>query len=333
MRKLLLLLIIASSLWGGYWFVGKSAVETGLRSWIDQRRSDGWAADYTELKTRGFPNRFDTSITDLSLADPATGLAWELPVFQILALSYKPNHIIAVFAQDQVLATPNQRITISNETMRGSVVFEPGTDLTLQRSSFILEDLKFSSSKGWSSSLGSGSFATRQSVAIPLAHDIAFSAQGLSPSTTLRDRLDPTGALPESLETLSLDLTAGFTAPWDRFAIERARPQLTSLDVKNINARWGDLDLRMAGELQVGTDGVPEGKITIRAENWRDMIALAKNSGSLSDGLASGLERALALVAGMSGDKDVLEADLTFSRGRMSLGILPLGPAPKLILR
>jgi hypothetical protein len=47
-------------------------------------------------------------------------------------------------------------------------------------------------------------------------------------------------------------------------------------------------------------------------------------------GTAEGL---LGVVAGLSGDPEVIDAELGFSNGRMFLGPLPLGRAPRLLLR
>jgi hypothetical protein len=44
------------------------------------------------------------------------------------------------------------------------------------------------------------------------------------------------------------------------------------------------------------------------------------------------VETGLTFVAGMTGGTDRLEAPLTFAGGRMALGPIPLGPAPRLYL-
>ena len=95
---------MASALWGGYWFIGSAGFEKGLAAWFDERRSAGWVADYSDIKTRGFPNRFDTTISDLELADTRAGLAWSAPFFQIFTLSYRPNHIVVALRKVSTLS-------------------------------------------------------------------------------------------------------------------------------------------------------------------------------------------------------------------------------------
>ena len=120
MRNLIILIIAACMLWGGYWFAGSRAVQSGLTGWFSDQQRNGWIVEYSALKTRGFPNRFDTTITDLTLVDPRSGVAWLLPNFQIFALSYKPNHIIAVWPERQSIKLP------ANLRDCGRVLFRQG---------------------------------------------------------------------------------------------------------------------------------------------------------------------------------------------------------------
>jgi len=333
MRKIAVLVFTAAFLWGGYWFIGSRAVENGLATWLSDRQNDGWVAEYSKLNTIGFPSRFDTLITDLELADPRTGVAWSTQRLEIFALSYRPNHIIVSLPESQTLASPYERITITNDTIRGSVVFEPDTLLALERSSFELDNVALTSDLGWSTKIKTGRFATRQTVAAINTHDISFEASGVTPSKSLKRSLDPAGLLPNEFETLTINSTMAFDAPWDRLAIEQARPQIQTLDLKDLRAKWGDLEFRAAGELQVNAAGVPTGTITIKAVNWQDMLQIAVGAGLIPTQMAPTVERALAFLAGMSGNPKTLDAPLAFKNGSITLGPIPLGPAPLLIIR
>lgn len=333
MIRLVTIILAAGLLWAGYWVVGATAVEKGLGAWLDARRAEGWVADYSALSTAGFPNRFDTTLSDLHLADPDTGVAWDAPFFQIFALSYKPHHIIAVWPPSQALSSPLEKLALDSEVMRASVVFEPGTDLVLERSSFELQDLSLISDQGWSATLEEGSFATRQSVGAPLAHDIAFSARNVVPSASALQIIDPGDLLPDAFETLSLDATVTFDAPWDRFAIEDKRPQITALKLKILKAQWGQLDLWAAGALEVDAEGYPTGKITVKAKNWREMLQIGVGMGLIPEDFAPTLESGLGLLAQLSGNPATIDAPLNFDGRTVSFGPIPLGPAPRLVLR
>ncbi|CAN0602740.1 unnamed protein product, partial [Ectocarpus sp. 12 AP-2014] len=124
-----------------------------------------------------------------------------------------------------------------------------------------------------------------------------------------------------------------FDAPWDRFALEKARPQVRSLLLENLSARWGDVTFRAAGELDVDEQGIPDGRITIKAVEWRQMLAMAVNAGLVPQALTNSAESGLGLLAALSGDPDTLDVPLGFSGGRMSLGPIPIGPAPLIVIR
>lgn len=333
MRKLIVLILVLATLWGGYWVVGSRAVEHGLAGWIAARRAEGWAADYAELNTVGFPSRFDTTLTQLRLADPETGLAWTMPFFQILALSYKPNHIIAVWPDRQTLATPEQSIEIAGDKIQGSVVFRPGTDLALERTDIVAQGVALTSSAGWNAALEQGRFAIHRHELAEASYRLGADILALEPSEPMRRALDPLGTLPRRIETLRLDATLDFDRPWDRFAIEDARPQPVRIELDDLRATWGELDLRAAGDLVIGDGGLPEGRITVKATNWREMLALGVSAGLVPQGLAPTIARGLEVLAGLSGSPQTLDAPLSFQKGFVSFGPIPLGPAPRFVLR
>ncbi len=332
MRYLLVICGVAAVLWSGYWVIGSRAVEAGLRDWLDARAADGWMAEYSDLRTVGFPNRFDTTITDLELADPATGLAWSAPFVQILQLSYEPDHIIAAWPQTQTFASPYQRVTVGSDQIRASAVFRPGTDLELDHSSFVLKNLVLTSNAGWSAEVTGGLFATRRAATGQNAHDIGFDVKDVRPADALLTRLDPAGLLPRGIERLRIDATLGFDAPWDRHAIESERPAITDIDLNLLQANWGKLDLWAAGTLSVDANGVPTGSITVRARNWREMLQIGVAAGWVPEDIADTLESGLGLIASLAGNPKELDVPLSFARGRVSLGPIPLGPAPRFSL-
>ncbi len=332
MRLLALVIAVAALGWGGYWFVGAAALERALIGWIDERRADGWQAEYSHIKTRGFPNRFDTTLTGLMLADPATGVAWSAPFFQILSLSYRPNHIIAVWPQTHTLSTPLQTIEIFSDSTTGSVVFRADTALTLDRSQFVVENLVVRSSGELSLKARELRFATRPAVGRALAHDIGIDAAGVDPGGWL-DEVARSNDLPAEFSALKVDASILFDAPWDRFAVERARPQPRQIDITEVRAAWGEMDFRMAGKLEVDEAGVPTGALSVQARNWRDMLKLAVATGTVHPDAAPAIETGLEFLSGLTGNSSHIDATLNFRGGFIGIGPIPLGPAPRIFIR
>lgn len=332
MRALVWIIGIAAALWSGYWFVGSSGTETVLKSWLEDRRGAGWAVNYNSLDTVGFPNRFDTTLTGIELADPKTGVAWSAPMFQLLTLSYAPNHVIAVFPDTQRLSSPYEKLDIESRDMRASLVVEPDLALTLDRMTLTAEGARITSSAGWTTAVESVLLATRQNGDAQV-HDVAFNTLGLTLPDPIKRALDPTGLLPMLVTEMKLDATISFDAPWDLDAIERRRPAITALALRDMSAAWGGLQVRVAGDLTVDAQGIPEGSLDVRAVNWRDMLEVLQANGTLPADLGPIAEAALNALANASGNPNTLDAPLNLRGGFIRLGPIPLGPAPRLVIR
>lgn len=333
MNRLIIIILVVSAIWMGLWAVGSIVLDRQLTNWVETRRAEGWAADVGDIDVNGFPNRFDTTLTDVSLADPATGVAWTAPFTQFLSLAYKPHQVIAVLPPEHRFSTPLQTLTITHDQAKGSLFLEPSTSLPLDRAIVVLNDLALASTLGWDMTLSEGRFAAEKVPATAHSYRIGAELQALTPSVGLRNALDPGAVLPTTIETMRLDATLDFTAPWDRFAIETARPQVRHIDLGDLSTRWGNVNFRAAGELSVDEAGVPTGRITVKAVEWRTLLDMAIGTGLLADTFRPALESALELMASLEGRPDTLDAPLTFENGYVSFGPIPLGPAPRIILR
>ncbi|MFU8835668.1 DUF2125 domain-containing protein [Roseovarius autotrophicus] len=333
MRLLLAVLILGASLWGGYWFVGSRGIEAGFSRWFDARRTDGWVAETRALDVQGFPNRFDTAFTDLALADPRSGLAWEVPYFQINALSYRPNHVIAVWPERQLLATPQEKFLLESRDMRASLVIAPDTALAPRRMTLTAGFLRVTPQgrTDETSALSALSLAAERLEGFD--YRLGLRAEGLTLAAPWHTLLDPENRLPRQISGVTADLTVTFDKPWDRSAIERARPQPTRIKVALANGRWGDLHLQAAGTVDVDARGFPEGEITLKARNWREIVTLMRVAGVLPESMAQTVENGLGMMARMAGNPETLDVPLGFSDGRVWLGPVPIGPAPLLRLR
>lgn len=330
MIRLIVIVLVLSLSWMVWWGFGQAAYEKGLSSWVEDRQREGWVAEYAELNTVGFPNRFDTTLTDLNLADPETGVAWSAPMVQILSLAYKPHQVIAVLPPGHVFSTPLEKLTIVHEDARASLFLRPTPSLALDRARVVTKALEVTSDVGGTVRLAEGRFAFETVAAADNAYRLGAEVAELQPAETVRRLLDPGGILPESVETMRVDADLRFDRPWDRHAVEAARPQFTAIDLTDLSARWGRVTFRAAGEVTVDPQGVPEGQVTLRAVEWRKLLAMAHSAGLLPTNLVGPVENALEL---MSGRTDTLDATLTFRSGTTWLGLVPLGPAPNLRLR
>ncbi|WP_138934918.1 DUF2125 domain-containing protein [Roseovarius arcticus] len=338
MRILLAICLALAAAWAGYWFIGSTAVKSGITAWFDARQSEGWLAEYSDLSVQGFPSRFDTTLTDLRLSDPVSGLGWEAPFFQLLTLSYTPNHVIAVWPHEQRITSPEGTYTLASRDMRASLVVEASTAVALKRATMTAEGLAWTPEAGGdAAAVEALRLAAERLDDAPDTGDaryhLGLAAEGVAPAASRLALVDPEGTLPRVLDTLNADITVDFSAPWDRLAIENARPQPTHIEMKRVAASWGVMTLEGSGTLDVDPQGFPTGTITVKARNWREMLALAERAGALTPDAATMAENALGLVASGSGNGKTLEVPLRFEGGRIWLGPLPIGDAPILRLQ
>jgi len=328
-KRLLIVILVAAGLWSAYWFVGASGTKSALTSWFDQRRAEGWVADYSDFGVRGFPNRFDATWRDLSVADPATGVALDMPIFQILALSYRPNHVIAVGPHEMQIATPQDKFTLTSDQLRASLRLKAGTALELEQAQMEGANLELSGAD--TGALDQLNLATQRTGDTTYRYGVE--ATGLTPPVTmLRDLMGDT-ALPERMESTQLDATVTFDKPWDRSALETARPQPQQIDLANLRAKWGVMELQATGDLTMDELGYASGTLAVQATNWRDMVEIAQQSGALPENAAEMVIGVLGMAAQSSGNPDKLDAEITLRNGQAMLGFIPLGPVPPIRLR
>ena len=330
MRRTLVIVAALALAWGGYWWSGATATERAFRGWLDARAAKGWTATYESVETHGFPSRFDTTVRDLDLSPPGAPWAWHAPLFQTLMLSYQPNRAIAAWIGPQTISTPAGRIDLDSERLRASMRLGVSTALPLVAFTAVAEDLDVAAELGWRLSATEARLATEATPAAPNGQRLGVTLVGLSPPATLRALVDPEGTMPEALDRFHLDAVLGFDAPWDRFALEDRAPRLTELALRDATFAWGDLAIAADGAVAIDAQGVPEGRITLRIENWRRLLGLLRATDVVGPGAAPLTERAMEVLAGLSPDPGVIEAPLSFQRGFVSLGPIPLGRAPRL---
>jgi len=328
MRVLLGVVAVLAALWSGWWLIGSTAKQNAIDSWLNQRRAAGWTVAYSDFRVVGFPNRFDSRFTGLELHDPISGLGWKTPLFHILALSYRPNHIIAAFANSQIVSLPLEDVTIESSEMMASVTFEPDTLLAVRETLLRTKALRMVGESGWQMGARSLDLSTRRNAGTAFAHDVVFDAVSVAPTAAFRRNLDPKGRLPAQIARVFLDMVLGFDAPWDRVAIESGAPEVTRISLNGLNVVWGDLGLAGSGALDVAPDGVISGRIDLEVRNWPGVLDLFASTGVLPVETIGTIRAGLTLLTSGSADPTLLRVPLILSDGAMALGPVPLGGAP-----
>lgn len=333
MARLLKILIAAGLIWSAYWYAAGYALRRGVSNWFIAREESGWQAEFADISTTGYPLLHVNTLTSPALADPATGTAWQADWLELESPAIWPGRQTLRFPPTpQRLSYFDRTLVIVATDMAAELRLHPGIALELERMALV--------SGNWDITGSSGPVLSGQTLTLsmeqaeqPRSYHYDIGAKGFSPGDGLRQLASVTDTLPPSFETLSVDMDVTFDRVWDRRALEEGRPQPVAIDLNLLEMQWGELKVMAAGEVAVNDQGVPTGAITVKAENWREMLAMADAAGDIPPRALDAAERALKLLARMGGNPNALDVQLNLRDGFVALGPFPLGPAPRLILR
>jgi hypothetical protein len=333
MIRLLKILVVLGLAWSAYWYGSGYLVRKGVAGWFNQRAALGWQADFADITTSGFPLRHATTLTSPALADPANGTAWQADWLIMDNPAIWPGKQTLLFPPTvQRLSYLDQTVELRAADMVADFHLAPGTALEVQRMALTTGPWVISAEAA--DILGGQALTvSMQETEQPATYQFNISVPQFTPDESLRQPNSAAAALPSTFETLALDMTVGFDRPWDRRALEERRPQPRTIDLRLAQAAWGALSLFAAGQLTVDDNAVPTGTVTLKAENWRDMLAIARQSGVIPEIAEEPTAKILNLLSRVSGNPDTLDVELTLRDGMMFMGILPLGPAPYIYLR
>jgi hypothetical protein len=334
MRRVLLVLAAAVALWAAWWPLAAWRSVSATEGWLEARRDAGWQAEWADVEIRGFPLSYVRTILAPELADPDTGWAWRAPDIT-LARARHPElaqpGLVVQFPPEQEVRTPEQRLTVAGGLLQAEMRLD-GPEAQLEGATLTAQALGVTSDAGWQASLAAGRLTAIASAAVPGVMTVTLSGEGLALPSETAERLRRADLAPGTVERIQGEAEVTFDRAWDIAALEETRPQPRRIVIKNAALRWGALDLRVAGTLDVGEGGVPDGELLVKATNWREILAAARATGTLPDGVADAAEGALELVSRLAGSPRTLDIPLVFRDGRTRLGPVPVGPTPLLSL-
>ncbi len=333
MRRLIRFVVFVALVWSAYWFVAGYGLRNAITAWFDRQQDLGWQADFSKVSTAGYPTRHVTRLNNPALADPVNGTAWSADWIEFQSPAIWPGRQVLRFADTpQRVSYFDQTTTVQATDLQAELNLQPGVALVLEKMALTAGQWGLNDGDEVQAAGDTLNLVMAQEGA-PEAYAIGAKMDGFEPGEDLRRLMRSASTLPQTFETLEFEAFVEFDKPWDRSAIEEGRPQPVAIDLRLAEVKWGELRLFATGELDVDDQGIPTGEIALKAENWRDMVAMANAAGALPDQAVDPVNRALHFMAGLGGNPNALDLQLNFRDGFVALGPLPLGPAPRLILR
>lgn len=312
MRRLTYLILFLAGAYATYWFVGANRVTAGFESALTQMQAEGWTAR-ADVATRGFPSRFDTTLSDVSIGGPAADWGYSAAFVQTLALSYRPNNVILVLPETQRITSPADLGTLNAQRLRASATVKPNLALAFDDLTAEGEALTYTSDAGWNMTLDQLLVAARLQQDRSSTYDVYAKL----------DQFTLPGAAGLITETI-VDADVRLQAPLDRTTQEVRIEQIV---VSALRMVWSGVVLSGEGQLDVDANGTPEGQVLLRVENWQALIPRLVEIGAFDPDVGRTAQTMGVILAQGS---DTLTLPLKYENGFGFLGPLPLGPAPKL---
>lgn len=334
MRRVIWILIFAALLWCAWWALAAFGLHSGVTNWFADRREEGWQAELADVTSSGFPARIETTLVAPDLADPATGLSVSLEDLTLTARTLWPGDMAVLFPASPIrVATPQGKWTVLADNARADLNLHPGTSLELEALSLTSGAFRLGGNADASLLGGAALTLSLTQTDTPDRYTLRFDITDFTPGDAPRAALALPSDWPLIFDVLTADADVTFDAPLDRRTLEHSRPQPDHIDLHRVEAHWGDMRFLATGEMRADTDRRAVGSLTIKAENWQQMLDLATASGLLPDQFRPQAESVLTTLAAGTGRTDDIDVTLRFENGLTRLGFLPLGPAPKMVLR
>ena len=273
--SLLAIVILAALGWSGWWCVQATARDRALDRLArraPRRRLGGRGRG--RARSRGFPNRVDTIVDRprprrprrrLVLAAPTASRSCRSPTSRTTSSPSCPA--------SRWSRPPTRRVRATSE--RPARLGDLPADAAARARPHDLRDRGHATRRRHRlerrRSARRSSPPARRADGTPFAHDLAFNAEDLALPAGLAGAVDRRGVLPAAIgtgrrSTRPSPSTGPGTGRRSRATTRCSR----SVEVRDLALTWGKLDLRGRGTLAVDAEGFAEGRLDLRARNWRD---------------------------------------------------------------
>ncbi len=334
MRRLVTILAGLAVLWCLWWAGASFWLVRSAETWFEDRRAEGWQAELEGVDPGGFPTRVEAHLDAPQLADPDTGLAVRLDQLTLSARAIWPGDMtVHIPATPIDLATPLDRWVLVAQAARADLNLRFGAALRMRNMSLTSGAFRVEEADGPAIFGGEALILALIGTDLPERYEVRFDIASFAPGERLRAMLRLPDDWPLIFDSLMAEATVTFDVPIDRRTLEDRRPQPLAVDLRRIEAHWGDMRLLATGEVIRDADGLAEGSLTVKAENWQRMLDVAEGAGALPAGFRPQVEGMLRGLASATGSTDDLDVTLRFEGGMTRIGFLPLGPAPSLVIR
>ncbi|MBF9034131.1 DUF2125 domain-containing protein [Rhodobacterales bacterium HKCCE2091] len=326
LRRLVGLAAVLAVVGSGLWLAGSVVARRAVGDWV---AAQGPGAGYEAVRVGGYPFAYALRFDGLDLPRPP--VTWRLPDVRAAASLVRPGMLDLELPARFTVEAPGGRVEVASDRLDGTVRVDPFDDVALLSLAADATALRVSGGAAGASGLGSGRLRMDREDADAARYAVALDLDGADLPPALREGFAAGVAVGGSGDgSATVRAVIGFDRPWDARAASGTRPMPVSAGIEQAEIALGDMRLAISGDLAVGADGLLQGRLQVRAERWREILAALVALGLVPAEAAGTLETTFALVAAASGDPDIIDAPLVFEDRQSFFGPLPLGPAPRI---
>lgn len=325
MRKLTIIIFVLVLVWAGYLLAGDWLIKRQTSAFLQQNDE---TISVGSFEIKGFPTGFSLSFNDFRFFDPRDFNGYAAPRLNLRAAGWAPWRVNITFPQEQALLVNGHEITVTSENLAGRLRARPSLSLPLAQLRVSGNGLTITSPWTGLAEIDTARFelnAANDARTYALLLDIAEMRP--DPAFQEATRAHGLAALPDRIDTIRMDADLRLSAPLDRFT-GQAPLHLEAIEIRNIEIAWGPMRLSAAGHLAPDERGFATGRLDFVAEGWNFLPPLLVEAGLLAPGVVTLAQNLFQRLASEDRKEGKVRLPLVMKNGRMSLGPLPLGPAP-----
>ncbi|MDP7429765.1 MAG: DUF2125 domain-containing protein [Alphaproteobacteria bacterium] len=312
--------------YGWYWSHVAGRIPAAIERWTEGRRAEGLTAAHGAVEVNGFPFWLETRIAEIELARKGEGQNWSLAVSELEATARPWNlNTVAIvlprgFSLEASSDDERRRLRARAARGEGALGFDASAPRGIRRAAATFDAIEAASP------------ALRGPVAaawlsLEAWHDAA-DRQSTLHLTLAGQRLDLPLAEPAPLgrqvATFTTTTALPYPLPWppDRAGIAAWRDDGGVVELENLEATMGAVDLRLEGTLALDRAMRPLAALKARLRGYRELVEVLVTTGHLSVFEGAAAKIGLSMMARKGG---VLMVPLTAQNGQLSSGRIRLG--------
>ena len=332
--RLLMVPLVLGLVWTAWWSIGANAQEEAIEAWLAERAAAGWQAEHAAVEVTGYPGSFDRQIKGLVLTDPVQGWSLSAPWLASSSPSFEPSRFTVTAPSRFTFAVPGQRVAVGTGVNRFGLDVAAAPSMPLDAARLDVSDLVLEAAD-WTASAASlaAAVAERERSAGPAnSYHMKLEASEVVLPAPLVAAIDPSGRLEPRFQRLLVDGHVALDHALDRDFVEAGELSARSIVLDRAHFRWGEMALDASGRVDADADGRAEGKLELTVTNWKRMVRVAEESGVIGHKVARGIEAALGLASMFGGREGAIDVPLAFEGGRIWIGPVAVGAAPRISL-